>query len=536
MTTRETAPARIRDQLARREHLRALERYILEDQWAAGDGWTGPNPTDLDTGSPRDFLNLIEREFVSRNVLNEVITRHRDGVLGREPTWKFTREAGQARLVKEAEEALTSWWDDSGIPGILQAAVRTLLFASERTTAKDAPQPARSPLRLHIKARSIGADGRVPRRSTLAEALADIGLHAAAPYAAGVLRNLDGDPIATHYTYADTDDQHRVEITGIARDLREAGFKVPPGYPDGHTVVLVTTRDFTPVEDAAYDLGGRLLMHELEREPLITSSAISQQKLINKAFTMMSHNMNVAGFTERTFLNAQMPGHWVDEHGERASAEHGGVRFIPDPLHVGAGASNFIAGLPSVGDDGITRYATPSLLYRDPVPPGAFVDTIAAAKLAVLEEAKQLHVALSGDGVASGASRIQAANDFVGSLEMTAVEVNRAVRWALETALSLASVLMGSPRKYDGLRPVAEARLSAVQPTSEDVEATINKRNAGLVSRETAMSEVGVEDVDAEVAKIESERAASAASGTGANPEPPTPPAPEPAPPEPGAE
>lgn len=504
-----SATTLIRDQLARREHLRALERYILEDQWAAGNGWTGPNPTDLDTGSPREFLTLIEREFVSRNVLNEVITRHRDGVLGREPTWRFVRETGQARLIKEAEDALTSWWDDTGIPGVLQAAVRTLMFASERTTSVDAPQPARAPLRLHIKARSIDADGRVPRRKDLAEALADISLHAAAPYAAGILRNLDGDPIATHYTYLDGT-EHRVEITGVARDLREIGLAVPSGYPDESTVVLVTDREHKPIDDAAYDLGGRLLMHELTREPLITASALSQQKLINKAFTMMSHNLNVAGFTERTFLNAQMPGHWVDANGQRATADQGGVRFVPDPLHVGAGASNFIAGLPSVGDDGVTRYTTPSLLYRDPVPPGAFTDSIAAAKHAVLEEAKQLHVMLSGDGVASGASRIQAANDFISSLELTAVEVNRAVRWALETALSLASVLMGSPRKYDGLRPVAEARLSAVQPTSEDVAATITKLTAGLVSRETAMSEVGVEDVDAELAKIASETAAPA--------------------------
>ena len=495
----------IRDQLARREHLRALERYILQDQWSQGDGWTGPNPTDLETGTARDFLTLIEREFVSRNILNEVITRHRDGVLGREPRWQFIKESGQARLVKEAEEALTSWWDDSGIPSVLQFAVRTLMFASERTASSDSPQPARSPLRLHVKARSINADGRIPRRRDLNEALRDINLHAAAPYAAGILRNLDGDPIATHYTYLDTDDQHRVEVTGIARDLREAGFQVPSAYPDAFTIVLVTDRELNPLEDAAYDLGGRQLMHEMTREPLITSSAVSQQKLINKAFTMMSHNLNVAGFTERTFLNAQMPGHWVDADGERASADQGGVRFVPDPLYVGAGASNFIAGLPSVGDDGVTRYTTPSLLYRDPVPPAAFTDTIREAKFAVLEETKQLHVVLTGDGVASGASRIQAANDFVGSLEMTAVEVNRAVRWALESALALASVLMGSPRRYDGLRPVAEARISAVQATSEDVEAAIAKLQAGLISRESAMSEVGVEDTDAELVKIASE-------------------------------
>lgn len=506
----------IDDQVTRRADLQALERYILTDQWAAGDGWTGPNPIDLSTGTTSSVLTLIEREFVSRNILNEVITRHRDGVLAREPVWSVSREKGRKTQAQEVEDAITAWWDSSGIPSVLQEAVRALLYARESSNTSEAPRPARSPIRLYIREKSV-IDGRVPKRSTLAEALNDIGLHAAAPYAAGVLRNLDGDAIGTHYEYSDDDNNPIREITGVAADLRRYGAKIPDGTPDAATVVLLThATGGQPIEEPAYyELGGRLLMHELTREPLITTSAIQQQKLINKSFTMMGHNMDIAGFTERTLLNAQMPGHWVDDGGATVSPEDG-QRFVPDPLFVGAGATNWFSGLPTVDGSGVTRYETPSIVYRDPVPPEAFTATIEAARLAVYEEAKQLHVAISGDAAASGRSRVQAANDFVASLELTAREVERAVRWALETAVALASVLMGAAGRYDVVRVVAEARLAAVQPTAEDVQSEIAKFSAGLVSRESAMSGVGVEDVDAELAKIESEAGGSPADGSAA--------------------
>src|SRR5690606_35647935 len=124
-------------------------------------------------------------------------------------------------------------------------------------------------------------DGVIPKRRSLEEALGDIRVHAAAPYTAGVLRDSDGEPIATRYAYADEDGNAREEITGVARDLRALGVDVDG--PDQNTVILV--RDATSgtvIDSASYDLNGELLMFEMRREPLIKSSSISLQKLINK--------------------------------------------------------------------------------------------------------------------------------------------------------------------------------------------------------------------------------------------------------------
>lgn len=505
-------PTLIHEQTTRRKELQELERFILQDQWAAGRGWTGPNPVDLDQKQETAFLDLVERQFVSRNILSEVITRHRDGVLSREPSWSLGVDAprGRKTLIAEAETALTKWWDETGAHQALQEAVRTLMFAAEASRRGEPPAHATSPLRLFIRSQSI-TNGIIPKRATLEEALNDLRVHAAAPYAAGVIRNLDGDPIATQYAYKDEDGTDLVEITGVAGTLREYGVELPIDAHEDATVVLVTDSMSGNVrEAAAYDLNGRLLMHEMRREPLINESAISLQKLVNKTWTMMSHNMDVAGFTERTFLNAQMPGKWVDADGHPTTPENG-VRFVPDELFVGAGATNFISGLPQVDADGNVRYAPPSVQYRDPVPPVAFTDTIEAARAGIYEEAKQLHVLISGDATSSGRSRVQAANDFVASLELTSAQVAYATRWLLSTALSLASVLMGQPGRYEELRPTVTPRLAAVQPTAEDIASTIAKLDASLISVQTARSEVGVEDVDAERELVEQDQAAAAA-------------------------
>lgn len=498
----------IRDQQSRRRGILDRERFVLEDQWDGGKGWTGPLPIDADAQVEAKATDLIKRQFTQRNVLAEVVGRHRDGVVGREPSWTLGADKGNRKqLTKEAEEALTTWWDEAGVHSVLQQAVRTLLYAQEATKGKkEAPRPARSPIRLFIKAASVDDKGRVPKRATLEEALADIGVHAAPPYTAGVLRNLDGDPVASWYGYEDEAGQARTELTGTAKALATYGVDLSTGIPPEATVVAVIDDLGGQLQGhAAYDLGGHMLMHELTREPLIGEAALSQQRLLNKAYSMMSHNLDAAGFTERTLLNAQMPGKWVDAEGKVTLSGEIGARFVPDKLYVGAGATNFFSGIQEVDADGNVRHTSPSVAYRDPVPPDAFTGSADAAEIAVYKEARQLHILLARDATSSGESRKQATNDFTASLDLTAGPVQAGVRWLLATVLALASVLMQQPGRYRELRPTAEARLSAVQPTPEETRVVIERKDAGLLSKTTAMHETGVEDVDAEMELIKKE-------------------------------
>ncbi|HEX7039603.1 MAG TPA: hypothetical protein VF202_05790, partial [Trueperaceae bacterium] len=431
--------------------------------------------------------------------LREVATRHRDAVVGREPAWSLVpdRERGLKQLTTEAEDALTAWWDANGVLAALQEATLRLLFAEESSRGDEPPRPAVSPLRLFIRSSSVGEDGRVPKRGSLGEALADIGIHACTPANAGVLRDADGDPIATRYSYRDETGAMLTELTGTGANLARLGLDVDA---TSDTLIVILNGN-TPVgEPVAYPLGGALLMHEMRREPLITPAAIMQQKLINKAYTMMSRNVDVAGFVERTFLNAQAPGRWLGEDGQ--PTEPGKGTWTPDPLYVGAGATNHVVGVIEPREDGTYSYASPSVVYRDPVSPTAFTLTIEQAYRAVLEEAKQLHVLLAGDATASGESRKQAMSDYVDSLTTTAAQVQGAIRWLLTTSLRLAAVLINAPGRFDAFRVTASARIRVVQPTSEDQQATLAKYEAGVLSLETTLAELGVEDPTAEMNKL----------------------------------
>lgn len=490
------------DQRSRRRDLLQLEKYVLGDQWDDGRGWTGPLPNGADNTIASD---LVRRNFVQRNALKEVVTRHRDAVIGREPQWDLTTDTqrGTVKLREETIAAVLDWWDTNTVLGVLQTATARLLYAEEAAQKGEELRPAISPIRLFLRATSVNEAGIIPKRTTLAEALADIAVHACNPTIAGVLRNTDGDVIATRFEYVDEQNRHLIEVTGTGANLAALGLNVD-ATPD--TLIVILANAAIDSQTARLPLAGRLLMHEMRREPLITEGARSQQKLINKTWTMLSHNMDVAGFTERTFLNAQSPGKWVGDDGNPTTPGDG--KFVPEPLIVGAGASRHVVGLVEPSHDGTYRYATPSVQYRDPVPPDAFTKTTDAAYRALLEECKQLHVLLSADGNASGASRKQATADYLDSLGLTANAVQGAVRWLLGTTLRLAGVLMGSPDRFDALKPMAQARISVVQPTSEDIKATIAKRGALLISRETAMTEVGIEDPDAELERIEAEQAA----------------------------
>lgn len=498
------------DQRSRRKDLLKTERFVLGDQWDDGRGWTGPLPNGPDSTVASD---LVRRNFVQRNSLREVTTRHRDAVIGREPQWDLTVDSqrGKVKLREEAVAALVDWWDANNVLGVLQKAALRLLFAEEAAQKDEEPRPAVSPIRLFLRASSVNEAGVIPKRASLAEALGDIAVHACNPVVAGVLRNADGDQIATRYEYTDEARRHVLELTGTGANLAALGVPVDA---TSDTLIALMASGALLGEPARLPLAGRLLVHEMHREPLITESATSQQKLINKAWTMLSHNMDVAGFTERTFLNAQSPGRWVDSDGKPTTPGDG--TFVPEPLIVGAGASRHVVGLVEPRADGTFGYAAPSVQYRDPVAPDAFTKTTDAAYRALLEECKQLHVLLSADSVASGASRKQATADYLDSLGLTANALQGAVRWLLGTTLRLAAVLMGAPDRYDALKPMAQARISVVQPTSEDTTATIAKAEAGLISRQTAMTEVGIEDPDAELARIKAE----SATGTGRN-EPP---------------
>ncbi len=476
------------------------------DHWQHGHGWVGPRPdhhlghddrpyeADYRHSMHHHLLREIRRAFISKNAIGEVLARHRAGVIGHPIAWKLTVSrplaqgesptAAEQALIAEAEAALTTWWDQEGVVEELHEALVLLLCAG------------RAPLRLYVPPGLLveQADGSVTLPpGDLPAQLARIAL--------------------------DTPDRDEATVIEDDRTRAEAGIflaEEEKGQPtlevsalDGTETVLRIIAGDTVQSETRLPLGGRLLVYELERPVLITAQVLSLQKLLNLSLSMLGRNVVLGGFLERVFLNTQMPGEF------RTDPHTGGQVFVPHPLDVGAGSINVLQGT-EIRDDAtgqVTGYANPSVVYRDPVPVQTFADTRDIAYRAILEETQQAHALLSGQGAPSGESRRQALADFLSSLRLTAPAIERAVRWMLETALHLGAHFAGQPGRYLGLRVVTTCHLDTGPLAADEAKQVIDLVAAELLSRETGMARVGVDDSDAEAQRIQAEREASASLG-----------------------
>lgn len=457
--------------------------YYLGDHWQAGAGWTGPRPKTSDVGY-HDVMSEIEAAFTSKNTIAETIDRHRDAVIGSEPYWTITPRrplkkdeqptAEEQRLIEESEALLADWWTAREALSLFQDCVATLLWAG------------RSYLRLIVPEAEI-QNGIVPKAG-LAESINRIYIDSPDIAQAAVAIDPRSMRKAGVYLYQAQEGETRGEMTY----LDDAGNTVLRALGDGATTILT-----------AIPLGGRLMIHELNRKLFTTAQIREQQALQNLGLTMLSRNVVLGGFLERIILNAQLPGEYVDD-----PEKPGQLKFVPGDLATGAGTTNAFAGIPIHDEAGnVKGYTTPSVVYRDPVATDTFENTIGRAYQSILEETNQLHAMIARDATASGESRIQATAEFARSLRRTRSAVNSAGCWLLETALALAANFAGAPGRFDSLRVNFTANINLGPMPAEQTDGVIKKKEAGLISIETAQSEIGIDDPKAEREKIASEKA-----------------------------
>jgi hypothetical protein len=464
----------------------ASRAYYNGDHWQGGNGWIGPLPAVTDANSAQ-VLADIQRNFVARNAIRETVLRHLAGVVGHEPQWHLVVRRALAEgeepaeqeqaLIQEAEALLREWWDWRGGHRLIREAVIGLLLAG------------RAPLRLFVPNARRNEDGSLPTVD-VAESIWYAYAERVPPDQATVYVDQSNMQDVGIYAYTIED----VEGT-------ESSEMVELTYLDDDQTVLRVLGTEQESDPARLALDGALLIHQMEREPLIGEQVRQQQKLLNLAKTMLARNVVVGGFLERVLLNAAVPGTW-----ERDPAT-GEETFTAGSFQVGAGTTNFFAGVPIVDEQGnTTGYANPSVVYRDPVPVATFVETEQHAYRGILSETRQMHALISGDAAASGESRKQALYDFTMSLMDTAEEVERALRWLLETTLNLAAVFSGEPGRYVGLRVNAMARIDVGPLSADDQRALTELVGARLMSQRTAMARLGIDDPDAEEQQIEQEQ------------------------------
>jgi hypothetical protein len=415
-------------------HVQSVTAFLAGDHWQKNAGWLGPRPkiTDETASLVNNVLAEIERTFISQNLIAECVSRHVNAV-SVEPniTMTITRELGigadgqpeqpsddENKRIRLVNAAITNWMDSRKLNDNIIKAVTSAIATG------------RGVLRLYIPSSSsqIIENGQpLITRGELKNVMARIGITSPSPTTAGVLLDMNDDPHTAYLSFLDVDETTLAETKRLEIQTLEGQ----------NTLIEVETQN--GFNTAKYPLEGVFLIYEINCMALVTPQIVSLQKLVNKTLTMMSKNVDVAGFIESTILNGELPFVEIDDPNNPGQK----IRKIVG-MKSGPAIKNFIAPAQVQLPDGTWTTTPASQHDRLPVQVTTFVETLAHTEAALYKEFKQLHVLMGNDAGASGRSRIQALNDFRSSVRVTVKALEAAYRWLFGALVKLAAHFEGS--------------------------------------------------------------------------------------------
>lgn len=452
--------------------------FYHNDHWQNSAGYIGPRPDPADDVYSQ-IMTEIERAFVARNIVGEVVDRHANGCVGRDIVWHIALKNGedpdetQKTTIDEAQRLLKRWIDINNAQETIDNAIATLMCVG------------RAPLRILIPEGRRDENGEVPA-GPIDDQIEVIFMDHPQPDVCGVITDPDTRYKAGAFLWTDDEGVSKVELT--YRD------------PANKDVLIWQLRGFEPDDVIEYQVvlaGDTLPVYEMTRRAIISPQVQTQQKLHNLACTMKARNVVLGGFLERTLLNAQLNGKTIEVGGQK--------RFVADPLTFGAGQVNRFVGVITRDAEGNETMNEPKIIYRDPVPVDTFLRTEDASYMAILGEVHQLHYAIAGDATPSGEARISAMADYVIDLLKTKKRIDDAWRWMGNTVLKLTATLAGQPNMFDEFEVIADTQIDAGPVSTEMMRAVIELVRERLLSADTGRSWVGVSDPREEEIKIKKE-------------------------------
>jgi len=468
------------------------------DHWQGGAGFNGPKPSRND--SARDsYMDALEEVFVVEDLISEVIERRKNAILGQPPEIAVMKEEGsedddegegdegedaesEATPAERAESLLSDWWEAEELTDQWEE-VLTRVSSEEEVL-----------LRLVVGQRIIGEDGTVTAE-TVEEALSAIRVEII-PRDQGLVHEDIRTKVETGViAFRKSEESDTGEVDYVEKTYVN---------DDGETVLQIEYEEGTElpegvsaVQEESYDLGGNLMHYEVEDNLLVSESVRSNQKTLNTTRTMINITGQKAGFPELHLVNIQPP---EDGDGNEIDPERGPSKI---QYHVSVPKK-------AQGPQGQTqeRQGTAEVVETDPVDNKSLREDADLARRSIYRSAQQLHVFLS-DGTASGVSRVQARHDHVADVEDVAETLDRAGKWALETAYALAAALAGGVGS-DLLAP-GEASVELhlnVDPGPVTPEMKKEIRSAskeGFLSRKTALLLYGVDHPEEEIQRLREE-------------------------------
>jgi hypothetical protein len=265
-----------------------------------------------------------------------------------------------------------------------------------------------------------------------------------------------------------------------------------------------------PQELAPIDLGGRIPVFELVTASLITEPMRMSQNQLNYFRTVLSRAVEASGFKSRLFGNVEPPLMWLDvkpttEPIVRTDDSTGrrlyGVRA---PWVFGAGFTTELVGLIQESADGSKTNASPSVTIDEPTDTSFVTNPADRVRHWMYKTAKQGHLGGSSTAETSGDAYEQARAQHEADLKKRKGPTEGVIRDVIETVIALASLMTGEVADFlDEYRCVVNLHVSAGPIRPDNARLQKELHDAGLISQETAMNRIGVDDTAAEVALLE---------------------------------
>jgi hypothetical protein len=492
-------------------------KFFQGDHWQGGDGWIGPHP-EITSSHFQDTMQEIANIFTSKNVIRECVMRHALGVVGRTMQWGFSpiEETDDPngeppeeikRKIKEAMKIVRPWLQNRKVQTLLRDAICTLLL-SERAGIQLTIPPGLA---------DKDEDGNlVIEAASIQEALNFIYPEHPLPDNAAVISDRDTMMEAGIWKYTSGNDETSdtpTQGTGqpiIGDDAEKEYVAICFVDERNDTVIRVFEEDgIDPIMETELPMGGRIPMFEMRRAVLATLQVQQGQRALNLAESMIPRVSVTAGFLERLLTDIQLPGEpELDSEGNETG------RWIEKPFYAGAGITGFLQSTEFMDEEGKVRRANGKVTYREPVAPTGAITASDKHYRSILDETGQLHVVMAGDSNPSGTSRLNARIEYLATLQLTQGEAEAAFRFIVDTALAMAEALSNKVGYFTSvIRTQVACRLDAgplLPAERQAIEASIGK----TISQETAMMLVGIEDVEAERARMAMDPLSRAAYGS----------------------
>lgn len=488
--------------------LASNEAFVEDgDHWQDGDNWFGAGKDDASTWEASTKAK-VERQFTPVDLIGEALDRVRDALLKNEPSIELAPvdETAEELTDEQARESdqilreLARWWDAKRLWPKLGEAVRRARWSTRGTLRMWVP-----PGRLN--------NGALPTGLTFADALDILDITDPKPSEAAVIVDEETQERVAVFLFTDDANQAQAELWWAGNPDAERSetegatyFRRLGGSSDEDADAAVT---FIP------GTGGHLPIAQMEGSLLITDAVRRQQNRLNHFESLLNRSAETAGFPERYIVNAKPRGLWLTTPPSGAPAldekDYKGTTYYlhESSLDLGAGITVNLEGIDMPDSDGGERVATPSVVFRDPTDPEYVIKSAQHAKNSLLRQVKQGHLINTSQAEASGTAYEQARADHENDLAGTRVELESMLREFLTAAIAWAGAMSSEAAGIlDKWRLVVQLNVNSGPLTADQRSQTVSEWKDGLISRETALSKLGVDDVPAELDRLREEERA----------------------------